>query len=150
MTKHNLDVETEVEIKTTNKLEDFKVKYIFSSAHRRTQKDKAKWIISTHEELACFKNAQINKYLENKGLAWGYLKTANNFTDLGINGHKEILKIAKFVDKNEVKIWHGYPADFARNPQDRPSIDILRTWRTNQVIEKHQILKIRQGKTCNL
>lgn len=152
MAKHQLDIEIEVELNVVNgeTVDNIKVKYIFSAAHRRTQKDKTKWTVSTHEELECFKNTQTNKYLDGNTIAWGYIKNTTTLNDLGINGHKENLKIAKFVDKNQLKTWHGYPADFVRNPQDRPSMEILKNWRTSGIIEKHHISKIRQGKICSL
>ena len=152
MGNHQLDKELNIEIKILNDEieENLKMKYIFSSAHRRTQKDKTRWTVSTHTEIDCFKNTQTSKYLEGDEVAWGCLKTTSGLIDLGINGHKENLKIAKFVDKNKLKIWHGYPADFVRNPQDRPSVSVLKKWRTGDIIEKHHITKIRQGKTCNL
>jgi hypothetical protein len=142
MGKHQLDTEIDIE--------DLKVKYIFSSAHRRIQKDKSRWTVTTIEELECFKSSLSLKHVEGDEIAWGYIKVSINLNDLGINKHKENLKIAKFVDKSSLKIWHGYPADFVRNAQDRPGIEILKSWRQNGIIEKHHIIKIRQGKVCNL
>lgn len=142
MGKHQLDTEIEIE--------DLEVKYIFSSAHRRVQKDKSRWTITTIEELKCFKKSLSLKHLEDDQITWGYIKESINLNDLGINKHKESLKIAKFVDKSSLKIWHGYPADFVRNSQDRPGIEILKSWKQDGIIEKHHIIKIRQGKVCNL
>lgn len=124
-------------------------KYYISSAHRRVQKNKSNWIITINQEVDCFIYSQTKTWIENM-VSWGLIPLGNNLLVLGLNSHKEELKIAKFVAKNKEGVWHGYPADFCRNIQDRPGMPILQNWRTDGHIQKHHITKIRQGKECNL
>jgi hypothetical protein len=124
-------------------------KYYVSSAHRRIQKDKSRWTVAVDLEVECFVGSQLNGWIEDV-TSWGIMQKGNNLMVLGENSQKELLKIAKFISKNGNNVWHGYPADFRRNGQDRPGMTILQNWRTSKVIEKHHILKIRQGKECNL
>ena len=124
-------------------------KYYISSAHRRVQQNKSRWIITIDQEVGCFIESQINTWIEGF-FSWGLITNGNNLLVLGKNSQNEELKIAKFVAKNNNDVWHGYPADFCRNIQDRPGMMILQNWRTNGHIEKHHITKIRQGKECNL
>ncbi|MBL7690598.1 MAG: hypothetical protein JNM41_03320 [Flavipsychrobacter sp.] len=123
--------------------------YFISSAHRRRQANKSFWTVSADQEVDCFITSQTNSWVE-ISKAWGLLQNGNSLLILGQNYHNEPLKIAKFVVKNEQRVWHGYPADFCRNNQDRPGTGILKDWRTRGYIEKHHIVKIRQGKECNL
>ena len=124
-------------------------KYYISSAHRRVQRNKSRWTTTLEQEVECFVSSQINNWVE-EICSWGIVQNGNSLLILGQNPQNESLKIAKFVAKNNDNVWHGYPADFCRNIQDRPSITILQNWRTNGHIEKHHITKIRQGKQCNL
>ena len=124
-------------------------KYFVSSAHRRVQKNKSRWTLDINQEVDCFVTSQTNNWIEGIA-AWGMVKNGNALVVIGINPQDEPLKIAKFVAKNNDGLWHGYPADFCRNPQDRPGVTILQVWRTRGYIEKHHIIKIRQGKECNL
>ena len=124
-------------------------KYYISSAHRRLQRHKSRWTITVNEEVDCFIDSRTNTWIDNAA-SWGLIQSGNNLLVLGLNSHNEELKIAKFIAKNTTGVWHGYPADFCRNIQDRPGMSILQSWRTNGHIEKHHITKIRQGKECNL
>jgi len=123
--------------------------YFVSSAHRRKQKHKSRWTVTVDHEVECFINSQENSWIEDF-VGWGLIPNGNSLLVLGQNSQKEELKIAKFVAKNDDRVWHGYPADYCRNIQDRPGMSILSDWRTAGHIEKHHIIKIRQGKECNL
>jgi hypothetical protein len=124
-------------------------KYYISSAHRRNQKNKSRWPITRDNEVECFVSSHLNNWIE-VICCWGLFPSGSNLLELGQNSQKESLKIAKFVAKNNTNVWHGYPADYYRNSQDRPSMFILENWRKLGHIEKHHITKIRQGKVCNL
>ena len=124
-------------------------KYFVSSAHRRYQKDKSRWTISIDNEIECFVNSQTSNWIEDL-VSWGVFQQGNNLLNIGVNPQRLPLKIAKFVDCSGDDIWHGYPADYARNYQDRPGMLVLQNWRERGIIEKHHIIKIRQGKECNL
>lgn len=123
--------------------------YYVSSAHRRLQRNKSRWTVTIDQEVECFISSQANSWIEGV-FCWGLIPNGNNLLILGQNSQNEELKIAKFVAKNNDGVWHGYPADYCRNIQDRPGMPILSNWRTNGHIEKHHIIKIRQGKECNL
>jgi len=124
-------------------------RYIISTAHRRKQRSKSRWTVSAEVEIDCFIGSDLNRWVENV-VAWGVLKGEGRLLELGKNSQKESLKIAKFVDLQNTNVWHGYPADYCRNHQDRPGARILKDWRLKDIIEKHHITKIRQGKECNL
>lgn len=125
-------------------------KYFFSPLHRPpVSPDKSKWEISLEQEINCFTSSHRLGWIE-LNLVWGIIICNNKLEKIGTNGHNESLKIAKYIDSSNSKIWHGYPADYVRKAQDRPSTDVLLKWQKDKIIQKHQLLKIRQGKPCNL
>ena len=124
-------------------------KYYVSSVHRRKDKNKSLWTTTIDQEVECFVCSQLNYWIEGSH-CWGLIPKDNKLLVLGKNNKNEKLKIAKFVAKNNNEVWHGYPADYCKNMQDRPGMKILLDWRKIGHIEKHHILKIRQGKKCNL
>lgn len=126
---------------------DVTKRYIISSAHRRSQPHKSRWIVSATKEVNCFIDSDVSGWTE-VDIAWGIILENNTLLSLGRGVQNDMLKVAKFVGINNV--WHGYPADYLRNHQDRPSMKILQIWREKGIIEKHQVVKIRQGKECNL
>lgn len=139
---YELDTDIDLAPRTTEK-------YYISSAHRRVQRNKSHWTVTIDQEVDCFVLSQTSNWIENI-VCWGLISNGNNLLVLGLNSQREELKIAKFVAKNNYRVWHGYPADYCRNDQDRPGIRILQDWRTKRHIEKHHIIKIRRGKVCNL
>ncbi|NID13362.1 hypothetical protein [Fibrivirga algicola] len=142
---YQLDVKTQIYLNKTNFLF-----YFFYSFHRTVEpKIKSKWIISLEEEANCFVFGQNNKWVE-LNCSWGLVVEKNLLVDIGTNRFGEPLKIAKFVNNPRNSEWHGYPADYVRNSQDRPSTPILLKWKEEKIIAKHQVVKIRQGKICNL
>jgi len=132
------------------KLEDYDCHYIISSQHRRTGNDnKSIWTITFDEEVDCFTFSATEKWVDGKE-AWG-LKLDNNLPSvLGINNDSDELKVAKFVDGNRKKIWHGYPADPINKAQDRPTTLILKDWVEKGYITKAKMSKIRLGQSCSL
>ena len=125
--------------------------YIISYAHRKINSypEKSKWKISPDKEVYCFVNSQKFNWVEDN-ISWGLLQESNYLIELGVNRFKETLKFAKFIDSNKKNIWHGYPADYMRNQQDRPRISILLDWRNRGIIQKYHVTRIRRGKKCNL
>jgi hypothetical protein len=124
--------------------------YYISSAHRNlVTADKSKWTISVNKEVECFIEGQTSEWIEDN-FSWGLKFNGNALEEIGVNTQNQVLKIAKFIDSSNNNIWHGYPADYIRKQQDRPSIAILSKWRERNIISKHHIVKIRQGKSCNL
>lgn len=126
-------------------------RYLFHKQHRsRGNVHKSKWSIALRKELECFTKS-LNSGWTVTPLGWGvhYIRKTQ-LLPLGCNRHNESLYIAKFVDGSSNQTWHGYPADFVRNSQDRPSTNVLTSWRDLGLIKKHHISKIRQGKKCDL
>lgn len=123
--------------------------YIISSQHRNNTNNKSKWSVSFSQEVACFRLAHLRNWCINfKG--WGIIISKGEIIVLGRNRFNERIKIAKFIDSNTNNKWHGYPADYIRKVQDRPTLAVLLNWREKGYITKHQISKIRSGKKCNL
>ncbi|MGV6946000.1 hypothetical protein [Sphingobacterium kyonggiense] len=125
-------------------------KYIISSHHRRKNNPhKSVWTISFDDEVDCFVLSLTSKWnLECE--AWGIKLNDNGLETIGINADSEELKLAKFVDGAKTNTWHGYPADYVKKSQDRPSTEILHNWVKEGYIAKHKMVKIRQGQSCNL
>jgi hypothetical protein len=124
--------------------------YISSPAHRgRPSPSKSSWILSLPEEVRCFEQASTNGWASGRH-RWGNWLTAGKLTPLGMNHWSEELHIARFVDGGPNTPWHGFPADYRRNKQDRPPVHVLAAWRDAGIIEKHVIAKIRMGKRCSL
>src|SRR5687767_3436475 len=95
--------------------------YLVSSAHRRKQKNKSRWTISIDDEVECFILSQVSNWVET-AKAWGLRPNRNSLDELGVNPLEESLKLAKFVNSSSDDVWHGYPADYVRNNQDRPGM----------------------------
>jgi hypothetical protein len=126
--------------------------YKVRSVHRRHgNNNKCIWTISIEEEVKCFKDSACKNWLENKE-GWGLKLNATNggLEQVGLSEIQEVLKIAKFVDSNLTKEWHGYPADYCRRINDKPSLRVLNDWREKGIISKTQMGKITRGQKCNL
>ena len=124
--------------------------YIISSQHRRKgNPNKCIWTINHDEEVACFTETMISGWKSGTE-AWG-LRVVNNILQvIGINNDTKELKLAKFVDGSETNVWHGYPADYMRRAQDRPTTIILKAWVDTGFLTKSKMSKIRLGQSCNL
>jgi hypothetical protein len=124
--------------------------YTPSSAHRRKgNKDKSWWIISLVDEVQCFDISYRRVWVNDKE-GWGLYCKGGALIVVGHAPDGEKVKIAKFLNKNSDQYWHGYPANYKNNPQDRPPMDILFMWRDEKLIKKHHMSHIRRGKECNL
>jgi hypothetical protein len=139
------------ELDHENILEGLDCKYFFASQHRNhANAEKSQWQISMPEEIECFIEAKSEGWAGNQ-CGWGLkLDADQNLEVLGTNTHHEHLKIAKFIDSSKNSIWHGYPADYIRKSQDRPNVEVLRSWKDKGVISKYHMTRIRGGKACNL
>jgi hypothetical protein len=125
--------------------------YKIRSVHRRRgNPEKCIWTITMEEEVDCFQDSANNKWLEDRK-GWGLkVNSERRLSEIGISDQQEILKIAKFVDSSSTGEWHGYPADYCRRNQDKPSTRVLMDWKKRGLISKTNINKIKQGKRCNL
>ena len=127
------------------------VSYTPLGAHRGPPTQvKTVWTINVRNEVETFSAAYGLGWAVG-GIGWGLsqLKT-KRLAQLGVNHHKEALMFAKYVDAPGVGDWHGYPADYRRNPQDRPSTRIMRHWCGLNIMEKHQMGKVSKGQACSL
>lgn len=124
-------------------------KYFIASYHRmRGHPNKSCWLISHEEEIECFVTSISSLWMESN-VGWGLKHDNGAIQIVGESTKQNELKFAKFKgDIND--LWHGYPADYIRNNQDRPGMVVLRMWIDAGYILKHQMLKIRQGIQCNL
>jgi hypothetical protein len=137
--------DTEIELQETKPR-----KYYISSQHRKKgNPNKSIWIISFEEEVNCFIQTISNTW-KVKAEAWGIKLNGNTLQVVGLNNNNEELKLAKFVDGTNTDVWHGYPADYVCNAQDRPTTEILKYWVHQGYITKSKMKKIRQGQPCNL
>jgi hypothetical protein len=124
-------------------------KYIISKQHRFHRSGKSIWTINEDEEISCFIQSMSSNWKYNNK-AWGLYLSNGTLSVLGKNDKNVYLKIAKFLDGSNTNIWHGYPADYIRNTQDRPTTHILYLWVNLSCINKSDMLKIRKGLKRNL
>lgn len=146
------------------------VTYSPNPQHRSGVKPKSIWDSGITEEMEfdIFKVAMENKWYRTKevtyqkkkyhvflspnGRGWGFLQENGKFKVLGKlntnDGRNDPVRFCVFEEGNP-NVWHGYPADFKRN-QDRPTKNVLKIWRDNNYIEKHDIKKIIGGSVCTL
>lgn len=137
---------TELDLSSLGIIND---KYIISKDHRERKPNKSFWIIKEPEEVECFITSLNNGWkLDN--LAWGFIRDGNNFKVIGQDCKKTPLKIAKFIDSTNSKIWHGYPINTSGNPNDVPHQNILKLWKNSNIINKSEFNKLKQGKRCDL
>lgn len=58
------------------------------------------------------------------------------------------VKLARFDSRNATNNeWHGYPVDYSKDPNNRPSKDILIEWVKSSIITNSEKIKILRGKT---
>lgn len=131
-------------------LTELKKSYIISSQHRKTGNvNKSLWSISNEEEVLCFVETIKQKWIDGAN-AWGVKVVNNALQKVGANNDGQTLKIARFVDSYSADVWHGYPADYIRKSNDRPTTNVLSDWVKKSYITKAKMAKIRQGQLCNL
>lgn len=90
---------------------------------------KSRWSLSAADECHTFCEAFENGWLDSRGVVW-YI-TANATLPIGVDAEK----IAKFPQPaNASDPWHGFPVGSGTG--DRPSAEIINTWRTARRIDK--------------
>lgn len=116
--------------------------------HRQTGlPNKSTWSISYQEEINCFVFTYNSNYIE---INFGFGFLLNNTRKLEVIGtsiNDKKLKFAKFVDGNNNHRWHGYPADYINNKQDKPSEELLLLWKNSGIITKPQFKRVK-GRIC--
>lgn len=123
--------------------------YLALPKHRgQPDQHRSVWTKPVPEEVACFIEAWRGSWGVKSGELWGHVSGDAGLQPLGRNGHNEPLWFAKFLQNLSPAQWHGYPADYRRNAQDRPPTDVLDKWRQVGALAKHQMLKIKAGRPC--
>ncbi len=115
--------------------------YYFHPQHRNNTPKKSQWTCSLEHEITLFKKGV--KYNWKKGDETLY-SIINYESSIGKSNDNRELFFSKFVSKNR-KEWHGYPADYVKNVQDRPSKEILNSWLKKKLIKKIHIRKTLKG-----
>lgn len=122
--------------------------YKFIEKHRTFGfKDASRWIITRNEEYKLADDSiELNYVEENKKCkqAYNLLKNANKIEVVGKNFKNDELKLGKFINSYQNE-WHGYPADYCRNNQDRPNQNTLKKLLDDGKIDKKQMRRISQG-----
>jgi len=125
-------------------------RYIIVSHHRMNGNPKKSiWTLTHDGEIKCFIFSYCSNWIDDK-VGWGLSINGTNLQIVGHNFDNEDLKIAKFVNPNNNKLWHGYPADYLRKAHDRPATNTLKDWVSKGLITKAKMSKIRLGQSCNL
>ncbi len=118
--------------------------------HRNNNPNKSQWIINPTQEFDCFDLSYRKSWLKNDN-AWGLHYSGQSIDYLGLGEDRNVnLFLAKFIKDQNQNYWHGYPADYQRNPQDIPDNDILEIWKYNNILSKPKIRKIMRGQPCNI
>lgn len=129
--------------------------YAIKSDHRNHSKRKSQWTVPPEQEVTTFEGAYSSSWFSRSGeQAWGLHDVNGKPHALGITAgglpRKERLWLAKFVRNAMPLFWHGYPANYRFNSQDRPPDYVLRDWHRHGYIRKHEISRIRRGRACSL
>ncbi|HET9283924.1 MAG TPA: hypothetical protein VFR24_18400 [Candidatus Angelobacter sp.] len=118
--------------------------YVPNPVHRNNTRGKSQWTINETQEVSSF-NYSNNEGWIRETTGWG-LHLVNGSPDyLGVaRDHKTQVFVAKFVDANKSRTWHGYPTDFL----DRPPEHILRGWKP--LLRTRILKKLSLGQPCSL
>ena len=126
------------------------VRYFIHPKHRGSpSKGICTWSVSVTDEVALFKGAIPTERFPGETY-WSAVTEDRRLRRIGINVYGDFLGFGKFVDGSAKAVWHGYPADYQRRPQDRPPPAVLQVRVTQGLIEKHHAAKITGGMNCNL
>lgn len=146
MIKYKLDYQNTIKITDARS-----VIYTISKKHRGHNKKKSYWAIKMPREIVLFRSALQNGYEDKDDfIAWNLNVENGEVRKVGYTVDKKELKIAKFVDSNHNEKWHGYPANYIKNSQDRPSAKVLELWYNAGFISTATMKKIKGGQPCNL
>jgi hypothetical protein len=131
------------EVEIEGKRENYR--YFVHPHHRNGNNNKSQWLCSIKEEIELFELGAENKWKDSENVMFSIFSYQKY---IGISWDKKTrLFFSKFISADN-KQWHGYPADYIDNPQDRPGKKILGDWRFKSLIRKSHIKKILKGKPC--
>ncbi len=123
------------------------VYYVAKRYHRNRHREKSQWKITVHLEVTSFYRSYCSDWHDNV-IAWGLNMPANAPAILGLSVERLPVLVAKF--RNSGPYWSGYPVDYQKTPEDRPSPAVLRAWWQAGIIQKHEISRVRSGRPCSL
>lgn len=126
------------------------IEYISILKHRKSSFQASVWDITIENEFKCFYLAYIKQWIVENKNGWSLYIVDNKPDVLGTLTDSRKSKIAKFVAKNSINLWHGYPSDYMKNVHDRPPTDILKDWVKHQYISKAVMSKIKAGQPCQM
>lgn len=118
--------------------------YSLSNRHRgRASDKKSTWTVNTTIEVELFEESMQKSYINiNNQLSWNIHSTYIGHDKDGSN-----VKLARFDSRNATNNeWHGYPVDYSKDPNNRPSKKILNEWVKRSIITNSEMIKILRGK----
>lgn len=121
--------------------------YFFHTKHRGKPVDNIScWSIDCKKEFDLAENCVEKDYIEQRTIETGFglLKEKNNLCVLGENIRVQELKLAKFVHSQPLE-WHGYPADYVANQQDKPNNQTLKKLHNDDLLTKKEMRLITKG-----
>lgn len=126
--------------------------YFFSPKHRSKGNANASiWAIGCREEYDLADRSINKKYIEVpdngtiKEVAYNVLKINGQIKVVGHNSSGSDLVISKHI-KPQGNQWHGYPADYIRNQQDKPKNATLQKLQNDDLITRREAVSIARGK----
>lgn len=125
--------------------------YTINPQHRDGNPNKSQWIVIESDEVSLFETSYTAGWKdEDDKKCFGIKKSGTSISILGVCKDRITdLKIAKFVSNHQLT-WHGYPANYRINQQDKPTTTILEKWVEEELITKSKMGKIARGQKCNL
>ncbi len=130
--------------------------YVINWQHRDGNPKKSQWAIDQGQEIGVFECSYESDWVsqeQDKRSSWGLYIVDRIPSVLGRTARECKLplgdvRVAKFTESQQT--WHGYPANYRDNNQDRPDTRILKSWHTRGYIRKNEIKRIRSMKPCSL
>ena len=119
-------------------------RYYIHKDHRNGNMRKSQWTCSPKDEISLFKRGVKEKWFENNESILFSLVKEGIEVGKSLSGNR--LFFSKFV-YNSIN-WHGYPADYIKNSQDKPSKSILCDWFSKKLIGKRCLRQIMKGQPC--
>jgi hypothetical protein len=121
--------------------------YKFLRKHRigTAYKKASQWIIQLKEEYRLCDEALYNdQYKQDNYIAYNLKKDGSKFVCLGKSKRGLNLYIGKFVN-TVPNLWHGYPADYISNNQDKPKMKVLEALKNKGIITPQDMRRISKG-----
>lgn len=124
--------------------------YMNHPDHRNGRHGKSQWNIPPLAEQHSFSEAHANGWLR-ASEGWGLHTSSRSPQYLGYaQDHATEVFVAKFVGDQGGALWHGYPADHQRCPQDIPAEAVLQAWIDAELLTPAKARKVAKGQRCNL